>query len=1250
MRVKEIERTANVAWSPESQYPIYLVAGTAAQQLDATFSTSAALEIYSLNLAEATLDMPLVSTLPSQCRFHQVLWGSYGAGTDQSDMPTGIIVGGADNGSVLVYSAQKMIAGDTDCLFLELTKHTGAVKALDFNPFQTNLLASGASDSEIYIWDLNKADNPMTPGQKSQPPEEVSCVAWNRQVQHILASNFAARCVVWDLRKNEPIIKVSDSMSRIKVNKVAWHPEVATQMCLSSEDDHTPVIQLWDLRYATSPLKVLENHKRGILSVAWCQRDPDLLLSCGKDNRILCWNPNSNVQGGEVVYELPTNNQWSFDVQWCPRNPALISSSTFDGHIGVYSLMGGGHPIQPSNKVAESFNTGDPFSQAPVQVPHVEEKVMSLQKPPKWIRKPVGASFSFGGKLVTFESPRAASATTPQQGSGPRVVTISQVVTETELVSRSDQLQQALGAGQYAEFCALKVANSTDDMQENVWNFLRVNFEAEPRTSFLQLLGYDQNDLARKVAEVTGKEVPQPLSPGVDAKELAQKMTQLSAGDSAFSGLSASGQESPSVGSKTPNSHDELSGSSAFDDIAGHQSKESGLQTPLVIRTENGDTGSLMAQALLMGNFEAAVEMCLAEDKMAEAILLAIAGGPELLLRTQKKYFQRNKSNLGRLISSVITHDWSHIVETCELENWKEALAIILTYSLPEEFTGLCDTLAARLETEKKGELSLYASLCYICSGNLGKLVENWVRNTDSANTPLALQDLVEKVMILRRAVELSRGETNDGGEALSERLSQYAGLLAAQGSLSTARSYLLNSNSDARLAVLQDRIHWALGRSAPSATPRFPFQFVNVTPHGAPQPCQPQQPQVSRGGYGGKGGSRGLGHQTQAGSFQTTTVQSTGYYQPHLYSPSLNGPAATTTTFTPQPVSAARTAAAAISNKGPLSHKYPTPGYTQPSGGSGYGMDSYSQASMMQPDYSANAGYSASSVYSAGYPSTNAQTPYYNQGGSSTPSSQYNPSVTSPGGPYAPTSLPSGPPPPSEGQFTSYQERKAEAAWNDPPLIHESKKPKATSSFETPTAIMAPIYGVPQPAQPEQPPPGAPINYGNYGNLYNPQEHQMPPQQPPSIPSYHPSSASTLNSASTRSPARPAKTETPEPPAPVVKGPVPSEHQVLQDTLDRLLQACTDRAANAQMKRKLEDVARKLEILYDKLREEGLSQSVLLGLHQMVQAIQQYDYGSGLAVHTGLVSHSNFSEISTFMPALKALVQIANQLQVYVQ
>lgn len=37
---------------------------------------------------------------------------------------------------------------------------------------------------------------------------------------------------------------------------VTWHPDIATQLVLSSEDDHSPVIQLWDLRFAASPLKV----------------------------------------------------------------------------------------------------------------------------------------------------------------------------------------------------------------------------------------------------------------------------------------------------------------------------------------------------------------------------------------------------------------------------------------------------------------------------------------------------------------------------------------------------------------------------------------------------------------------------------------------------------------------------------------------------------------------------------------------------------------------------------------------------------------------------------------------------------------------------------------------------------------------------------------------------------------------------------------------------------------------------------
>jgi protein transport protein SEC31 len=96
-----------------------------------------------------------------------------------------------------------------------LEKHSGSVSALDINPFQHNLLASGGGQSEIFIWDLNNPSVPMTPGTKIQPLDDINCVSWNNQVQHILASTCSGKCVVWDLRKNESIIKVSDNMSKV---------------------------------------------------------------------------------------------------------------------------------------------------------------------------------------------------------------------------------------------------------------------------------------------------------------------------------------------------------------------------------------------------------------------------------------------------------------------------------------------------------------------------------------------------------------------------------------------------------------------------------------------------------------------------------------------------------------------------------------------------------------------------------------------------------------------------------------------------------------------------------------------------------------------------------------------------------------------------------------------------------------------------------------------------------------------------
>lgn len=57
-------------------------------------------------------------------------------------------------------------------------------------------------------------------------------------MQHILASTYSGRCIVWDLRKNEPIIKVSDSMSRVCMQLSILAPRIISEYKSFSRSDN----------------------------------------------------------------------------------------------------------------------------------------------------------------------------------------------------------------------------------------------------------------------------------------------------------------------------------------------------------------------------------------------------------------------------------------------------------------------------------------------------------------------------------------------------------------------------------------------------------------------------------------------------------------------------------------------------------------------------------------------------------------------------------------------------------------------------------------------------------------------------------------------------------------------------------------------------------------------------------------------------------------------------------------------------
>ncbi|ELK00831.1 Protein transport protein Sec31B [Pteropus alecto] len=961
MKLKELERPAVQVWSPASQHPVYLATGTSAQQLDASFSTNGALEIFEVDFRDPSLNLKHKGVLSASSRFHKLIWGNFGSGLLEG---SGVIAGGGDNGMLTLYNVTHILSSGKDPVIAQRQKHTGAVRALDFNPFQGNLLASGANDSEIFIWDLNNLSVPMTLGYKSQqPPEDIKALSWNRQVQHILSSAHpSGKAVVWDLRKNEPIIKVSDHSNRMQCSGLAWHPDIATQLVLCSEDDRLPVIQLWDLRFASSPLKVLESHSRGILSVSWSQADAELLLSSAKDNQVLCWD----LASSEVVYKLPTQSSWCFDVQWCPRDPPVFSAASFDGWISLYSVMGRSCEVQQMRQVDK-----------------------------------------FGGKLVTFVLP----STPAHQETQPclRLVFISQVITESKFLMQSAELQEALRSGNLLNYCQNKIQCASLQSEKMLWQFLKVTLEQDSRTKFLKLLGYNKDELQKKVATWLKSDLELGESPQPKGDDLNSNRQQ------AFCS-----QASKYI-------TEEASASSTFFDELVPQDMTPWeipiTEGTLTLRERNPlevDMDGLLSQALLLGELGPAVELCLKEERFADAIILAHAGGADLLKQTQECYLAKKKTRISSLLACVVRKNWKDMVCACSLQNWREALALLLTYSGPEKFPELCDMLGARMEQEGGGALTSEARLCYVCSRSVERLVECWAK-CHQASSPMALQDLMEKVMVLNRSLELLRGP--DGvspGPATTYRVTQYANLLAAQGSLATAMSYLPSDCAQPPVQQLRDRLFHAQGAGVlGQQSPPFPFPrvLVGATPHSK-----------------------------ETSSFRLG------------FQPSQQLPA----TFTsPAPITA--------------------------------------------------------------------------------------------------------------------------------PIMSLTSEPRGVLSSQP----HVPSVG--------HAPPGAPGERGL---------QQRPPEK-------------------------------------MDRKELPPEHQPLKTSFEVLLQRCSQSATDLKTKRKLDEAAKRLESLYEKICEGTLSPHVLAGLHEVARCVDAGNFEQGLAVHAQVVGCSRFSEVSSFMPVLKAVLTIAQKLHV---
>jgi len=740
-------------------------------------------------------------------RFFDIAWGQ-----PTGDRPQGIIAGALESGSLDLWDAEKLKTGRSryenqngtqktysltnfsDSHLSRTSEHSDAIKALQFNPFRPELLATAGAKGELYITDLNNAANPFRLGTSVARPDDFDAVDWNKKVPHILVTGSSGGfATVWDVKAKKESLNLNN-LGRKAVSAIAWDPSAHTKLATATSNDHDPVILIWDLRNSNAPERTLRLHDSGILSISWCQQDPRLLLSCGKDNRTICWN----AQTGESLGEFSIVTNWTFQTRWDTYSPGLLATASFDGKISVHNIQSTN--IDNSNaSTAPVVDAADFFSSTSSRP---QAASFSLPTAPQWLKRPVSARFGFGGKLVKVTHSDAGSK-----------IAISTLVADPTVGESSEKFEDLMQKGDFTSFCKSKIEEASTDEDKADWTVIETLISGS-RTKLIEYLGFSKSQLEAAASETS----KQPNGTSARADD-ASFFDNAEIGDNFLSNLASN------KGVKTNN---------PFQIYTGSES----------------EADRKITQALMLGTFDEALDVCLKEDRMADAFMIAICGGQKCIDKAQSAYFKRQADgpNYLRLIASVVGKNLWDVVYNADLSNWKEAMATLCTFADEKEFPDLCEALGDRLEEALQAGESISsrkdASFCYLAGSKLEKVASNWAEElTESEQAGLkdgeaessfsihakALQTFIEKVTVFRKVTnfeDTERTKTENWKLApLYAKYAEYADILASQGRLEIAEKYLdLLPSQYESAGVAKERIKQATRKVAPvtqkSATP----------------------------------------------------------------------------------------------------------------------------------------------------------------------------------------------------------------------------------------------------------------------------------------------------------------------------------------------------------------------------------------------------------------------------------------------
>ena len=311
------------------------------------------------------------------------------------------------------------------------------------------------------------------------------------------------------------------------------------------------------------------------------------------------------------------------------------------------------------------------------------------------------------------------------------------------------------------------------EFEIKIWEMIRLFFNSDScKDDIIKYLGFEKKELLRKQQEIENKIQSQSVSSkpnlsidtvqqsppkqdapfdsdaddgGFDITNMNNEEEEDSDDEDFFNSLSQKPEIIKPV-EPTITKIEEKKDESSRDEPARNKTVET-IENRFAIPTE---TDNQVRNAIITGNYRLAIDLSLNAGNIADALVFAYYGkqtDDNLWQIASDAYPQHHSQQfITNTFKYIAQNDYNQLVNTSNLQKWRETLAILLTFTNGSEFDALCNTLGQRiLETQDNLEGAI---ACFLCSHNISKLISIWTVDTSQKATDLILHSCITKALI----------------------------------------------------------------------------------------------------------------------------------------------------------------------------------------------------------------------------------------------------------------------------------------------------------------------------------------------------------------------------------------------------------------------------------------------------------------------------------------------------------------------